>query len=312
MNNNQPSLDRYFDPNPAQLQAALALYETIVDLPLVCPHGHVDPRLFADPNFTFGSPVELLIIPDHYIFRMLYSQGIPMEKLGIPRADGGETETDHRQIWQIFADHFYLFRGTPSGSWFTEELHAVFGIDQKLTGANAQTIYDQIDDKLTSPAFRPRALFEQFTIETLCTTDAATDTLAHHQAIRDSGWNGRILPTFRPDTVVNLDTVGWRSEIKKLSAVSGIEVSNYKAFIQALENRRAFFKQMGAKATDHAALTAYTNRLTDTEAGAIFQRALQGTTTAADAAQFTGHMLMEMARRSIAYRLLSQSQFGDF
>ena len=167
MNTYQPSPDRYFDPDPAQRKAALELYESIADLPLVCPHGHVDPRLFADPDYTFGSPVELLIIPDHYIFRMLYSQGIPLEKLGIPRADGGETETDHRQIWQIFADNFYLFRGTPSGTWFMDELHSVFGIDEKLTGANAQAIYDQINDKLTSPEFRPRALFEQFGIEAL-------------------------------------------------------------------------------------------------------------------------------------------------
>ena len=308
----QPSPVRYFDPDSAQRKAALALYETIADLPLICPHGHVDPRLFADPDYTFGSPVELLIIPDHYIFRMLYSQGVPLEKLGIPRADGGATETDHRQIWQIFADNFYLFRGTPSGTWFMDELHSVFGIDEKLTGANAQDIYDKIDDKLASPAFRPRALFEQFGIETLTTTDAATDLLEHHQAIRESGWHGRILPTFRPDAVVNLDTVGWRDEINKLSNTSGIAVDNYMAFIQALENRRAFFKLMGATATDHAALTAYTNRLSVAEADAIFQRALQGATTADDAARFTGHMLMEMARMSIEDGLVMQLHVGSF
>lgn len=312
MNTYQPAPDRYFDPEPVQRKAALALYEPIADLPLICPHGHVDPRLFADPDYTFGSPVELLIIPDHYIFRMLYSQGIPLEKLGIPRADGGETEADHRKVWQIFADHFYLFRGTPSGTWFMDELHSVFGIAEKLTSANAQAIYDQIDEKLRSPAFKPRALFEQFGIETLTTTDAATDSLAHHQAIQDSGWHGRILPTFRPDAVVNLDAVGWRTEIDKLSAASGIEVGSYTAFIAALENRRAYFKQMGAKATDHAALTAYTNRLSAAEAEAIFQRALKGAATADDAAQFTGYMLMEMARMSIEDGLVMQLHIGSF
>jgi len=304
--------DRYFDPDPTQRNVALAMYDSIAGLPLVCPHGHVNPRLFADPDFTFGSPVELLIIPDHYIFRMLYSQGIPLEKLGVPRADGGETETDHRKIWQLFAENFYLFRGTPSGSWFTEELHSVFGIDEKLTKANAQYIYDQIDDRLTSPEFRPRALFDQFGIETLCTTDAATDTLTHHQAIRESRWHGRILPTFRPDAVVNLDMVGWRDEIDKLSAASDINVTDYASFIQALENRRAFFKQMGAKATDHAALTAYTNRLSDAKAEAIFQRALEGMATVEDATQFTGHMLMEMARMSIEDGLVMQLHIGSY
>lgn len=193
-----------------------------------------------------------------------------------------------------------------------DELYSVFGIAEKLTGANAQAIYDQIDDKLSSPEFKPRALFEQFGIETLATTDAATDSLAHHQAIQESGWHGRILPTFRPDAVVNLDAVGWRDEIDKLSATSGIEVGSYAAFIAALENRRAFFKQMGAKATDHAALTAYTNRLSDVEAEAIFQRALQGDSTVEDAARFTGHMLMEMARMSIEDGLVMQLHIGSF
>ena len=303
---------RYFSSDPTRRKIATDLYETVASLPLICPHGHVDPRLFADPDYTFGSPVELLIIPDHYIFRMLYSQGMALEKLGIPRTDGGATETDHRQIWQIFADNFYLFRGTPSGTWFVDELYSVFGIAEKLTSTNAQTLYDQIDDKLSSPEFRPRALFDQFGIETLTTTDAATDSLVHHQAIRDSGWHGRILPTFRPDTAVNLDTIGWRNEIDKLSSVSGINVTSYPSFVQALENRRAYFKRMGATATDHAALTAYTNRLSNTEADAIFQRALKGEATAEDAARFTGHMLMEMARMSVEDGLVMQLHVGAF
>jgi glucuronate isomerase len=306
------SPDRFLDPDPSQRKVAMALYLSITDLPLVCPHGHVDPRLFADSDYTFGSPVELLIIPDHYIFRMLYAQGIPLEKLGVPRVDGGETETDHRLIWQLFAENFYLFRGTPTGSWLKDELKSVFDIDEKLTGENAQIIYEQINGKLKSPEFRPRALFEQFDIEVLCTTDTATDSLEHHQAIRDSDWNGRILPTFRPDAIVNIDSVGWRDEINKLSDVSGIDVVSYAALIQAMENRRAFFKQMGAKATDQAALTAYTNRLSDAEADAIFQRALKGTATPEDASQFTGHTLMEMARMSIEDGLVMQLHVGSY
>ncbi|MBC7870510.1 MAG: glucuronate isomerase, partial [Chitinophagaceae bacterium] len=198
--------DRYFDPDPAQKSIAGQLYKSVAKLPLICPHGHVDPRLFADPAATFGSPADLLIIPDHYVFRMLYSQGILLESLGIPRLDGGKVETDHRKIWQLFADHFYLFRGTPTGMWLNHELSAVFGVTEKLTSENAQEIYDHIDAKLKLREFKPRALFEQFSIEVLATTDAATDTLEHHKAIHDSGWNGRIIPTFRPDGVINMDT----------------------------------------------------------------------------------------------------------
>ncbi len=144
---------------------ALQLYAGVKDLPLICPHGHVDPRMFADPNYSFGSPADLFIIPDHYVFRMLYSQGIPLEQLGIPRADGGAVETDHRKIWQLFAENYYLFRGTPTGVWLDYELSVVFGVKQKLTGATAQSIYDHIAEKLSTPEFRPRKLFENFNIK---------------------------------------------------------------------------------------------------------------------------------------------------
>ncbi len=303
--------DRFFSAEPRQRAAARELYSTVAGLPLVCPHGHVDPQLFADPNYTFGSPTELLLIPDHYVFRMLYSQGISLESLGIPRQDGGPTESDHRKAWQIFADHYYLFRGTPTGVWLDDELVNVFDVTEKLCGANAQAVYDQIDAKLQSPEFSPRALYDQFNIEVLCTTDAATDTLAHHQAIRASGWGGRILPTFRPDAVVNIDMDGWAEQIDLLVDVSGVEVSGYAGFIQALEQRRGFFKSMGAKATDHAALTAHTEVLTEQEADAIFQRALAGSATAHDAQRFTGHMLIEMARMSAEDGLVMQIHVGS-
>jgi len=311
--------DRYFGPDPKQKEFAQCLYGLVANFPLVCPHGHVDPRMFVeeprqgtDPNHSFGSPADLFIIPDHYVFRMLYSQGVPLEKLGVPRRDGGEVERDHRKIWQIFAENFYLFRGTPTGMWLTHELYSVLGIEEKLTGESAQRIYDQIEATLATPEFSPRALFERFDIEVMSTTDAATDSLEHHRAIRASGWKRRIVPCFRPDAVVNLDASNWRKNIAALSAVSGIEVSSYRAFIQALENRRAFFKSTGATATDHAAQTAYTEELTDGEAEAIFQRALGGAATAEDARRFTGHMLMEMARMSIEDGLVMQLHVGSF
>jgi glucuronate isomerase len=306
------SEDRYFGPDPQQKEMARQLYKLVADLPLVCPHGHVDPRLFADSDYTFGSPTELLIIPDHYVFRMLYSQGISMEDMGVPRWDGGQVEQDHRQIWQIFAENFYLFRGTPTGMWLTDELHAVFGIEHKLTAESAQDIYDQIAAKLESPEFRPRRLFEQFNIEVLCTTDAATDPLDHHRAIRESGWAGRILPTFRPDAVVNIDMQGWRDNIEVLSEISGIEINGYQTYIQALENRRAYFKEMGATATDHAALTPYTEELSMQAAEAIFQRALKGEASTEDARRFTGHMLMENARMSREDGLVMQLHPGSY
>ncbi len=290
---------------------AFTLYQSVAGLPYICPHGHVDPRLFADPAYQFGSPVDLLIIPDHYIFRMLYSQGISLDALAIPRVDGTQVEQDHRKIWQLFADHFYLFRGTPTGIWIRDELATVFGITEKLNSANAQKIYDTLSEKLAQPEFSPRRLFERFHIEVLATTDAATDTLKFHQQIRESAWNGHIIPTFRPDAVVNLDTEQWQQQIAQLSAVSGITIHNYTTFIQALEKQRAFFKAMGAVATDHAALTAYTQRLSPEEADRIFQRALKNESLPEDAYRFTGHMLIELARMSVEDGLVMQLHIGS-
>jgi glucuronate isomerase len=312
--------DRFFGPEARQKEIAQDLYASVAQLPLICPHGHVEPRLLGDPDYSFGTPTDLLLIPDHYVFRMLYSQGIPMERLGIPRRDihelqsnnEAQVEQDHRRIWQIFAENFYLFRGTPTGIWFAHELYDVFGVEDKLTGESAQDTYDQIAACLAQPEFRPRRLFERFNIEVLTTTDAATDTLDYHRAIQASGWPARILPTFRPDSVVNLNTPGWGKHIKTLGEVSGIEVVGYQTFIEALENRRAFFKQMGATATDHAAVTPYTSELSPQEADVIFQRALKGQATAEDATRFTGHMLMENARMSLEDGLVMQLHPGSY
>ena len=311
--------------DPAQRSAAVALYDSVKGLPLICPHGHVDPRVFADPHYQFGSPVDLLIIPDHYIFRMLYSQGVSLDELGIPpqspvpeasESDFSQANTpEHRGIWRTVCANWHLFRATPTGIWLRDELADVFGIQLKINSRNADAIYDALEERLSRAEFRPRALFERFNIEALATTDAATDTLAHHQAIRDSGWGGRVIPTFRPDAVVNIDTDGWRANIDLLSDVSGVTVRDLASYIQALEQRRAFFQSMGATAADHAASTAWTETLSARDAQAIFERALRGEATAKDAARFTGHMLVEMARMSSedglvmqdACRLLSQS-----
>jgi len=316
--------DRYFSSDTAMRDVARELYQSVASLPLISPHGHVDPRLFSDPNATFGSPADLFIIPDHYVTRMLYSQGIPLESLGVQPsplsplpfrergAEGGvRVESDHRKIWRLFCENFHIFRGTPSGIWLTDELASVFGVDEKPNASNADRLFDLISEKLASPEFSPRKLFERFNIEVLCTTDAATDVLEHHQAIRQSGWNGDIRPTFRPDGVVNLDTPNWKANINRLSEVSRMDVVDYESFIRALEQRREFFKSMGATATDHAALTPATAELAPTEADAIFQRALIGKSDAADAARFTAHMLMEMARMSIEDGLVMQLHPGS-
>jgi glucuronate isomerase len=313
--------DRYLPPDPATRRIARQLYDRVADLPIVSPHGHVDPRLLADPDAPFGTPTELLVIPDHYVFRMLHSQGIALEALGIrPRADatGGQgdlrpaTETDHRRAWQRFADHQDLFRATPSGAWLAHELTEVFGIDEPLGSANAMAVYDTIEAQLARPEFRPRALFERFRIETLCTTDDAADPLDGHRAIRASGWPGDVRPTFRPDGVVNILSPGWRARLDALADAVGHEIATTAGLVAALEARRTFFRAMGAVGADHGAETAYTAPLEPLEADAILGRALRGRATSDDARRFTGHLLIELARMSAEDGLVMQLHVGSF
>jgi glucuronate isomerase len=195
--------------------------------------------------------------------------------------------------------------------WLELELGEVFGFTRRLDGANAQEAYDQIAACLARPEFQPRRLFERFNIEVLSTTDPAWDRLEAQQSLRASDWKGDIRPCFRPDGVVNLDMQGWRANIAKLGEATGLEIDSYARFVQALEAQRAYFKSMGAVATDHAALVPRAELLPAAEAEVIFQRALLGVSERGDAERFTGHMLMEMARMSIEDGLVMQIHSGS-
>jgi len=303
--------DRFFDPEPSVRKIAKQLYSEIKSLPVVSPHGHVDPRLFAE-NKPFGDPTELILTPDHYVFRMLYSQGISLESLGIPRIDGSPVERDHRKIWQIFGENYYLFAGTPTGVWLNHEFSVVFGIEEKLTKDSAMRIYDQIDQKLRSEEFLPRTLFDRFKIEVLTTTDAASDNLRFHKQIRESGWKGNIIPCFRPDSVMNIASETWNSEIEKLGEAANIDITSFKSYVSALENRRLFFKEMGAVSTDHAVVEPYTEESSMNKVEEIFQRALKKELREEDSRLFTAHMLLEFARMSIEDGLVMQIHAGSF
>ncbi|MEL6525008.1 MAG: glucuronate isomerase [Chloroflexota bacterium] len=307
-----PYDNSFFAVESPHNQLAQALYEQVRDVPIVSPHGHVDPRLFAEDSYDWGSPVDMFILPDHYIFRLLYSQGIALEDLGIPRLDGAPVETDHRKIWQLFADNFYLFRGTPTGIWLRDELARVFGITDKLTSKNAQAIYDTIASKLQHPDYTPRKLYEQFNIEVLCTTDFATDTLEHHRAIRDSGWQGDIRPTFRPDDVVQVHRPDWHKNINKLSDLTGIDIVDYQTFIHAVEIRRDQFRELGAVATDHDVPNAQTLHLKPADAASIFNRALSNTLEDGDTIYLQNHLILELARMSVEDGMVMQLHVGSY
>ncbi len=303
--------DRLFPSDNTQRELARRLYAEIKDLPIVSPHGHTDPAWFAD-DAPFPDPATLFVKPDHYVFRMLYSQGVKLEDLGVPRADGGAVETDSRKIWRLFASYWHLFRGTPSRIWLEHAFETVFGITDRLTPLTADAIYDAIDDCLKRPEFRPRALFERFNIEALATTESPLDPLPHHQKLKASGWTGRVITTFRPDPVVDPDFEGFAANLDALAAISGEDTGTWKGYLRALENRRAFFKSMGATATDHGHPSAVTADLAPADAEALFARARKGGLSAAEAEMFRGQMLTEMARMSVEDGLTMQIHPGAF
>ena len=299
---------RLFPAEATARAVAVKLYETVRNLPIISPHGHTDPRWFAE-NKPFPNPAALFIQPDHYIFRMLYSQGISLESLGIPQEDGRQS-ADPREVWRIFAKHYYLFRGTPTRLWLDYAFENVFGLTERLSPGNANEFYEVISKKLATPEFLPRALFDRFNIEVLATTDGAVDSLEFHQAIKASGWKGRVLPTFRPDAVVDAEFLGFQENLKKLGEVSGEDVSSWKGYLAALRSRRAYFKKNGATATDHGHLTAMTADLPLGEAERLYGRVYSGKMQAGDVELFQAQMLTEMAGMSVEDGLTMQLHPG--
>ena len=303
--------DRLFPAEPGTRAIARRLYERVAGLPIVSPHGHTDPRWYAQ-DAAFPDPAALFVTPDHYIFRMLRSQGVALESLGVPRADGGPVETDPRAIWARFAQHFHLFRGTPSRLWFEHALETVFGVTERLRPETATAIYDAIAEKLATPALRPRALYESFNIEAIATTDGALDDLSHHDAIRASGWKGRVIPTYRPDAVVDPEFEGFHVNLARLGELTGEDVQGWDGYLKAHRARRAYFIARGATASDHGHATARTANLSRAEAGALFARVARGPVSPEDADLFRGQMLTEMAKMSRDDGLVTQIHPGSF
>ena len=302
--------DRLFPVEPSVRSLARALYAEVRDLPIISPHGHTDPRWFAE-NERFSDPAQLLVVPDHYIFRMLVSQGVPLEALGVAPVDGGAVETDGRAIWRLFAANYYLFRGTPTRSWLDHTFETLFGLDFALGERTADAYYDRIADCLADDSYRPRALYERFGLEVLATTEGALDDLRWHRMIAESGWSGRVITTYRPDSVTDPDFDGFAGNLVRLGELTGCDTGSWSGYLEAHRARRAFFRQHGATATDHGHPTAATADLAPAEAEALFRRVCAGAPSAADAELFRAQMLTEMAKMSVEDGMVMQIHAGS-
>ena len=298
--------DRLFPPDSNVKAITRRLYDVVVNLPILSPHGHTDPEWFAT-NTPFGNAAELLIHPDHYVFRMLYSQGVSLESLGI-----GNSQADPRESWRLFAQHYHLFRGTPSRIWLDWVFAEGFGIDLQLEAETSDYYYDYITAKLATDAFRPRALFERYNIEVIATTESPIDDLRHHRAIRESGWKGRVITAYRPDPVVDPEFEGFRDNLALLSAMTGEDAFGWHGYLAAHRRRRAFFVTMGATSTDHGHPTAATADLSDAECEALFARITSDDVTPVDAELFRAQMLTVMAGMSVDDGMVMQIHPGSF
>ncbi|MBT6565470.1 MAG: glucuronate isomerase, partial [Candidatus Puniceispirillum sp.] len=309
--------NRLLPHDPSGRAIARQLYDSVKDVPIISPHGHVEPVWFAK-NEAFSNPTELFITPDHYIVRMLVSQGITLDSLGIRRKNGSgnSKEPDPRSVWHIFAAHYHCFRGTPSRMWLDHVFETLFGMDVVLSADNADDYYDRIAACLRTDSFRPRALFDQFNIEVIATTESPLDPLESHQALALSDWNGRVITTYRPDAIINPHASathdgGFAGAIEELGTITGLGTTSWHGYLDAHRDRRAYFRSFGATATDHGHPTAFTTVLDQTEAATLFDKALQGQISAHDAELFRGHMLVEMARMSCEDGMVMQLHAGS-
>lgn len=303
--------DRLFPPDATTRAIARRLYAQVAHLPIVSPHGHTDPAWFAG-NEAFANATELLLVPDHYVFRMLYSQGVPLDAIGIPRADGSHADVDPREAWRVFAQNSHLFRGTPSSMWLNHVFHDVFGLRVRLDADTSDHYYDTITSALQTPDFRPRALFERFNIEVIATTESPLDPLQHHATIRDSGWTGRVITAYRPDAVVDPEHEQFPDALARFGELTGEDVYSWEGYLRAHRQRRQFFKSMGATSTDHGHPTSATADLSPAEARALFERVVRGHASPQDAELFRAQVLTEMAAMSLDDGLVMQIHPGCF
>jgi glucuronate isomerase len=302
--------DRLFPAEPRTREIARDLYAQVQNLPIISPHGHTDPAWFAtDANWS--SATDLLLSPDHYLYRMLYSQGVSLNALGVA-SKVGVPATDPRQAWRTFAENQHLFRGTPSALWLAHVFTEVFGFDTALDASTADLYFDEINEQLASDAFRPRALFDRFGIEFLATTEGPHESLDHHHAIARSGWQGRVVTTYRPDAVVDPEHEDFRTALARFAELTGEDVQSWTGYLAAHRKRRADFRAAGATATDHGHPTARTADLSSAEVEVLFAKVIAGAASADDAELFRAQMLTEMAAMSLDDGMVMQIHPGAF
>jgi glucuronate isomerase len=286
--------DRLLPTQPEVRAIARRLYEAVAGLPILSPHGHVDPAILLEDR-PFRDPAELFVTPDHYVTRLLHASGVPLEDLGV--GQGPLDEDVARRAWRALCNHWHVFRGTPVRSWLEAELGDIFEVTLRPSADTADELYDHLAERLTQPAYRPRALFERFGIEVLATTDDPADDLAVHAALAaDPSFPGRVIPSFRPDRYLEPARPDWPELVAALGAVADVDTATADGYLEAFRVRRRYFRDHGATSTDHSHEDARAEPLGPADADRIHRLALTGDASEAEATAYRRHLVFEMAR----------------
>ena len=243
-------------------------------MPIIDYHCHLVPKMVADDH-PFGTLTEIWLGGDHYKWRAMRTNGIDEHFITGNASD--------REKFEKWAETVPYTMRNPLYHWTHLELKTAFGIDQLLNPATAGEIYDTCNEKLKQPAFSARGLMRRYRVETVCTTDDPVDTLEHHIRTRESGFEIRMLPTWRPDKAMAVESPeSFRAYIEKLSETSGVTIAAFDDVVEALHKRHQFFEAQGCKLSDHGIEEFYAEDYTQAEIKAIFNKVYGGTALSFD------------------------------
>lgn len=300
--------NRLLPQDPANQNVAREIFDGISDLPIFSPHGHTDPNWFSQ-NEPFTDATSLFLTPDHYVLRLMRSQGINFDNLGIPRRDNSAV-ANGRTAWRSFAQNYHILAGTPSRLWIDHAMEWGFGVDERLCAENADLLYDQITTRLSDDDMLPLAILDRANVEVIATTEFALDPLDSHKSLAGQGMIGRIRTTYRPDDVTDPDDPDFKENLRKLGDLTGCDVYQWNGMIEAHRRRRELFRKYGATATDHGVPDFSTVDLTGNEKQNLLNRIVSCEPNQDDARLFRAQMLTEMAALSVEDGMVMQVHAG--
>ena len=285
--------------------ARMLYHEHAAKLPIIDYHCHLVPQMVAD-DYKFRSLTEMWLGGDHYKWRALRANGVD------ERFITGKDTSDWEKFEKWAETVPYTLRN-PLYHWTHLELKTAFGIDKVLNKDTAREIYEECNDKLLNdPTYTARGMMRRYNVETVCTTDDPVDSLEWHKKTRESGFEIKMLPTWRPDKAMAVEKPEmFKTYVEKLSEVSGVNISRFADLIDALQRRHDFFAENGCKLSDHGLPEFYAEDYTDAEIEQIFGKVYSGKALSDDEiAKFKSCMFLKCAEMDYESGWTQQFHYG--